>query len=96
MKEYIKYIPMALFCIFATKGLLTDSTIYNVYILGILGLYAAWYEFKTVGKYQDEVTKRFTNVDEHITQLYKNDKELTTQIQTLKIPSQFKGINNVR
>ncbi len=97
MKDKVKYLPMGLFCLFTLKAMVLGASYNEIAALAILGAYAAFYERahnesfkKEVLEKLDGATKRFEAGDSHITQLYKNDNEILTQLKKIQLPQSIK------
>lgn len=90
-----KYIPLALFSLFALKVLVLGTTSFaELGVISVLAAYAAYHEYANKKEFEaklEAINKRFEAVDSHISQLYTNDKETLKQVQTLKVPGALKN-----
>lgn len=102
MKDYIKYFPVGLFLLYILKSLILGISTYELGSLAILAMFAGFYHYKDVEEYKNSIEqkhqdllKRFDAVDSHLTQLYKNDKEMLTQLNNLKVPGQIRSLTGL-
>jgi hypothetical protein len=71
----IKYIPLALFCVFALKSLILGVVLYDVLLAAVLACISAFYEFKSNDREMQVLQTRCDEIDKHLTELYKADRE---------------------
>lgn len=93
MEKHIKYVPLSLFCIAVAKALIVGAGLTDLGTILILGLAAGFYELKFQNKAIQVMHARCDTVDAHLTNLFKKEMELRSQIQTITLPQQMRSMS---
>jgi predicted negative regulator of RcsB-dependent stress response len=95
MEKYIKYVPLALFSLYAVKCLVFPTTFVNGVILGVLGCIAGYYEWKSQNSEVAKLRQEFSSFTEKLTTLNKSHEDLKSAVSTAKFSQQIRGVANV-
>ena len=95
MEKYLKYMPMALFSLYALKCLVFPTTFVNGMILGVLGCIAGYYEWKSQHSEMDKLHKELDELTNKLNSLSKSHEDLKNSVSTAKFSQQIRGVANV-
>jgi hypothetical protein len=89
--DKIKYIPLTLFALFSAKCLFLGVASYeSAFALLILGLVAAYYEFKSQDRIITEFKKELDETRSHQKKLESEMEALKSYVSSIKLSNQFR------
>lgn len=94
--NYIKHLPVVLLTIFCGKALFVGLSYENIAVIGILSAISCFFEYKSQNIEIEKINRRCEAIDKHLTDLYKANQEINSQLASIKTFGQLRNVGQPR